>query len=367
VKVFISSVRRGLEDERDSLPGLIQATGHVPRRFEDYTAMGVPSRQACLDGVEDCDVYLLLLGEHYGEPLPDTGKAPTEEEFIVARRRNIPILVFRKTGAEPDDLQRDFISRVEEYATGRFRRSFEHPQHLLTEVVAALREVESQPTALVWIASGDLSKVDWVYQPDQARGYLYGAGTTLELHLLQSGSVDRLGLRALEGLVRPMAALGRDLEHFGLGDALDAGVKDDRLVVQSTASAPFGERGLRITRDRDVAVWETLPRDNLGVIIDPRDLEERLSRLVTLASQTNVSTEQVGVAAGLGPLDFTVEGVASDFGRRSSASMRMGSNQVARAEPQDVVPAAALTRGAREVAAEITARLMQSYRSEPTW
>lgn len=42
MKVFISSVRRGLEVERDSLPGLIQATGHVPRRFEDYTAMAVP-------------------------------------------------------------------------------------------------------------------------------------------------------------------------------------------------------------------------------------------------------------------------------------------------------------------------------------
>jgi len=75
VKVFISSVRRGLEEERDALPGLIQALGHEPRRFEDFTAQSVPSRQACLDGIEAADVYVLLIGEHYGDSLPETGKA----------------------------------------------------------------------------------------------------------------------------------------------------------------------------------------------------------------------------------------------------------------------------------------------------
>jgi hypothetical protein len=56
----------------------------------------VPSRQACLDGVEDADTYFLLLGQHYADPLPDSGKSPTEEEFTVAKRRGIPIRVFRK-------------------------------------------------------------------------------------------------------------------------------------------------------------------------------------------------------------------------------------------------------------------------------
>ena len=35
--VFLSSVRRGLEQERDNLPALIQAIGHECKRFEDYT------------------------------------------------------------------------------------------------------------------------------------------------------------------------------------------------------------------------------------------------------------------------------------------------------------------------------------------
>ncbi len=76
VIVFISSVRRGLETERDYLPGLLRASGYEPRRFEDFAAQPVPSRDACLAGVEVADAYLLILGEHYGDPLADDGQGP---------------------------------------------------------------------------------------------------------------------------------------------------------------------------------------------------------------------------------------------------------------------------------------------------
>jgi Domain of unknown function (DUF4062) len=48
MKVFISSVRRGLEEERDALPGLISAIGHTPVRFEDFTAQ---SLRTCRGGL----------------------------------------------------------------------------------------------------------------------------------------------------------------------------------------------------------------------------------------------------------------------------------------------------------------------------
>ena len=122
--VFLSSVRRGLEQERDNLPALIQAIGHECKRFEDYTAQPVPSRQACLRGVDEADIYLLVLGGRYGEPVFDSGLAPTEEEFTRARHRGIPMLVFVKQGIEVEPRQQEFINRVEEYTGGRFRAGF---------------------------------------------------------------------------------------------------------------------------------------------------------------------------------------------------------------------------------------------------
>src|SRR5688572_23183686 len=76
MRVFISSVRRGLESERDALPGLLIATGFEPARFEDFGALPTPSREACVRGVQASDVYLLLLGPAYGDPLPETGQSP---------------------------------------------------------------------------------------------------------------------------------------------------------------------------------------------------------------------------------------------------------------------------------------------------
>lgn len=43
MRIFISSVRKGLEEERDALPGLIRALGHTPVLFEDFTAQTTPA------------------------------------------------------------------------------------------------------------------------------------------------------------------------------------------------------------------------------------------------------------------------------------------------------------------------------------
>src|SRR6478672_1784892 len=120
MKVFISSVRRGLEAERDSLPGLVMALGHEPRRFEDFGAQAMPSREACLRGVDDSDVYVLLLGPHYGHVFPETGQSATHDEWVAAVSKGIPRLVFRKRGVDFEPDQETFAKLVGDYGHGVF-------------------------------------------------------------------------------------------------------------------------------------------------------------------------------------------------------------------------------------------------------
>src|SRR5712692_5222204 len=141
MKVFISSVRQGLETERDALPALIRALGHEPLRFEDFTAQSVPSREACLSAVQSADVYLLLLGPFYGTRFPETGHSPTQEEHNAAQAKGIPRLVFRKTGIDFEPDQAAFVKEIEEYGTGLFRKSFSDAVDLLAKVAAMLREL----------------------------------------------------------------------------------------------------------------------------------------------------------------------------------------------------------------------------------
>jgi hypothetical protein len=121
---MVSSVRRGLEEERDSLRGQILALGHEPVFFEDFTAQSVPSREACLTAVETADVYILLLGPYYGTVFPETGTSPTHDEHTVALRRGIPRIVMHKLGVNFEPKQEEFANLVEKYTTGLFRREF---------------------------------------------------------------------------------------------------------------------------------------------------------------------------------------------------------------------------------------------------
>jgi hypothetical protein len=139
MKVFVSSVRRGLEEERDALPALITALGFEPLNFEKFGAQPWSSREACVRAVGQADVYVLLIGPAYGEPIPDTGLSPTHEEYNAARAKGIPVLVFRKEGVALEDDQAQFVSQVESYPTGLLRETFSSPIDLLTKVAAALR------------------------------------------------------------------------------------------------------------------------------------------------------------------------------------------------------------------------------------
>lgn len=361
MRVFISSVRRGLEEERDALPGLIAALGHEPTRFEDYTAMDVPSRQACLAGVEEADAYLLLLGASYGDRLSDTGLAPTEEEFTVARRRGIPVLAFRKTGVQPDPDQAAFISRVEDYATGKFRGAFSRTHELLTRVTETLRVVEKQPSALRWTPlKGEVEEPEWITPTSDFRGYASG-GTILEVHALPVGERARLRVQELDHLGRRLATMLREQGFFATGEALSVDASDRGVIVE-VPGQPRGDRGARILRDRSIAYWTTLPRDTLGTIIDRVDIAGRVETLIRNISETPVSHTETALAVSLAPLDFTSEGSSQDLGRRTGASIGITSGQTARVPPEDSVAFDALPQGAPEIAAEITARLLHVYR-----
>ena len=144
MKIFISSVRNGLETERDALPGLIKALGHDPVRFEDFSAQQVPSREACIKAVESSDAYLLLLGPNYGAVFPETGQSATEDEWVTAQRLGKPRFVLRKIGVDFDAQQQVFETTLGDYGSGRFYKSFATVSEVLQAAAGAIRELEKR-------------------------------------------------------------------------------------------------------------------------------------------------------------------------------------------------------------------------------
>jgi len=329
VIVFISSVRRGLESERDYLPSLLQASGYEARRFEDFSARPGPSRDACLAGVEAADVYLLLLGEHFGEPLPDTGKAPTEEEFTVAKRRGIPILVFRKMGIDPDERQRDFIARVGDYQQGRFWKEFGDNGQLAVVVLQALREVAAEAAPLRWEPVDAEPAVRWRADrstlKDRSEAYI----PVLEVHLAAIAAQPVLPVSALQPLASSLGRAGRDAGLFsqaasvGLGSDSStawASSPGDQLRGSWNQVSLDGPSGVAIDRNGGVLVFKPLARDMLGTLVNEASLTRELEPLLRLGREVlPAGMVEFAPAAGLAPIDSVMEGDPSEVGHRSRA------------------------------------------------
>lgn len=159
--VFLSSVIRGYEDVRDAAAAGVERVGMHPIRSERLAAEASSPRRALLDEVADADLYMLLLGERYGEATGE--RAPTEDEFDEAVRRHKPILVLVQEGGL-EAAQQAFLERIRgSWGDGVFYGRFRGPEDVGAAVAAALGRhqagiIEDGPAAqarAIELASGE--------------------------------------------------------------------------------------------------------------------------------------------------------------------------------------------------------------------
>lgn len=146
MKVFISSVVRGFEQFRAAAKDAVETLDMKPVMSEHFGARTYSSEHACLTEVDQCDVYILILGANYGyEPQP--GLSVTQQEFHQAVSKRKPILVFiQQTDFDPK--QAVFVNEVSDYKQGFFRASFSDPQELLKAIVQGLSRMEKSKSAI---------------------------------------------------------------------------------------------------------------------------------------------------------------------------------------------------------------------------
>lgn len=69
-RVFVSSVVKGFEEYREAARRGIEAAGGEPVLVnEDFPAQPDSPRNACLDAVDSCDIYLAIIGDRGGGQL----------------------------------------------------------------------------------------------------------------------------------------------------------------------------------------------------------------------------------------------------------------------------------------------------------
>ncbi|HEX7181236.1 MAG TPA: tetratricopeptide repeat protein [Thermoanaerobaculia bacterium] len=130
LRIFVSSTWLDLQPERgkvrDALDRL-KTTKFVGMEF--FGSRDQTTRQASLDEVDDCNIYLGILAGRYGSGI-------TEDEYRRARKREIPCFLYFRAGAEGTDDR--LASLKDEIRAAHLVSEFTSPDDLAAKVTADL-------------------------------------------------------------------------------------------------------------------------------------------------------------------------------------------------------------------------------------
>lgn len=253
MKVFVSSLISGMEPIRAIAREIVTTLRHEPVMAEDFGARPTSPQLACLSGVRESDLVVLILGAHYVAVQP-SGLSATHEEYREAKD-NKPIIAFVQSGVTRDRQQADFVNEVQAWQGGLFRGGFQTDQKLRITLTRALHDY------LVSNATGPIDRDEVIERAknllpvDRARSST-GSAT---LNLVVAGSPRQSILRPIE-IENP--ALAKELNQralFGGTPIFDLSAGIDTDLNGHTLTLRQERRGARIAVDEQGTVLIGLP------------------------------------------------------------------------------------------------------------
>ncbi len=91
IKVFVSSTYDDMKEERDCAFQALMKNGCIIGGMELFTGDNIEKFEVIKKGIEDSDIFLLIMGGRYGTICPETGKSFIHMEYDYAKRLGIPV------------------------------------------------------------------------------------------------------------------------------------------------------------------------------------------------------------------------------------------------------------------------------------
>jgi hypothetical protein len=263
-RVMVSSVVTGFEEMRAAARRGIEAGGGEPLLVnEDFPALSLSPRNACLDAVDSSDAYLVILGKRAGFRAP-SGKPVVEEEYERALTRGVPIVAFVHEDEEREPEAQRLEQRVSDYVEGLFRTTFSGPEDLEVKVAAAIRHIADHLARPV-VNPDILNSVLLAPARDQREVVLRSVFTPVR----DEEVVDILEL-GRDTFHDSVVGLGMKVELLSAWHSKKAELSDDSLVIRQDGGDSPRRRYVRI----EVTSGGMLAIDSNAT--DRRDSRDRL-------------------------------------------------------------------------------------------
>lgn len=220
---------------------------------------------------------------------------------------------------------------------------------------------EGEPNGeLIWQPLDQPANVSWYRDLVPSSAYTSGP-SLLEIHLVPVPATNRVPAVRLQRLATELVDLGRsgglftNLEHVEVHDSAE-------MIAVTVADRRGRSAGLAITRSGQRSAWEALPNPGLTYVLDEDHARERVTVLLALLEAIDgPASPSYAPAAGIEKtMLVTVERLSEV--NPNSAGLRMSDTPI-RAEPEEAVTAAVVAGRGSELARELTARLIYSFRS----
>ena len=145
----------------------ILRAGHIPAGMELFAAGDKSQWETIQRWIDDCDVFLLLLGERYGSIEPDSGKSyiQLEYEYATERGKRPFALVldekwiktkYKKLGSDASDNHRNEHAEFKSLVLSKIGAFVADPKDIDNAVLSTLKDYDHDESLSGWIKGSDL-------------------------------------------------------------------------------------------------------------------------------------------------------------------------------------------------------------------
>lgn len=286
MKIFISSLITGMEAERAAVKHAIELLGHQAIRAEDFGALASSPQVACLNGVREADLVILVLGSRYGTKQAG-GVSATHEEVHEARNRR-PLLVFVQSGIESEADQADLISEIGKWQGGQLWDGFSSPDDLGQKATRAIHKFQLTQAVAPLDPAGMRERALTLF-PQIERGY-HQSGAVLQFAV--AAGPDTTVLRPAEMEAQTLIDAMQQQALFGKPAVFDrslgmqASLSGESLVLGQEGQRSDGA-SVRLWPNGDVLISLPVPPPGRGMglsVVVEEDIARKLEAAISYAA-----------------------------------------------------------------------------------
>lgn len=289
MKVFISSVIGGFEEHRAVAEDAVRTLGHEVIKAEDFGASSNSPRIACLEGLRQSDLVILILGDRYGDVQPVSGVSATHEEFREAKDSK-EVLAFVGRGEAIEALQRDFIREVQDWNGGLFTENFKNLDELRRAITRTLHG------RLIEEAKGPSNTREVVERclqllPGEERHWSSGPPSL----------VLGLSTNPRQTILRPVQIEGADLADVlfkiamhGRNSILDRGEGTKAEISGNALTLRQDSHWLTIHGDGSLVGAMPVESGEMQMTLIEEDVHEKIARMVKVFDEVLSEIDQTG-------------------------------------------------------------------------